>query len=236
MKKQYLVALPCFPNSKGFNHETVLVSALDNNEAALVARHLRPGRYIGEIKEVNKNLKVEFEGVLISIEDINNFCAIETLGQINQNSLKEQTDEVVIPVSRFWYKQSKESIEVIDGDTIKVHLDLTVNVAATVSIRLASINAPELDTEMGPAAKTFLQDYLSVQKNVWLKLLKHKQKDTLKKTFDRYIGFLFTEQGTCVNDIMVKTDHAVSYMIEVFDTGNEFSLKMRKAEKQRLLV
>jgi hypothetical protein len=62
VKKKYLIALPSFPNafndhydydSKGFNHRTVLVSATDKNDAASLARHLRPGENIGDIKEVN---------------------------------------------------------------------------------------------------------------------------------------------------------------------------------------
>jgi hypothetical protein len=51
VKKTYLIALPCFPNSKGFNHRTILVSATDKNDAAALARHLRPGENIGDIKE-----------------------------------------------------------------------------------------------------------------------------------------------------------------------------------------
>lgn len=53
-KKQYLVALPCFPNSKGFNHRTILVSAIDIDDARALVRHLRPNnKYIGEIKEIS---------------------------------------------------------------------------------------------------------------------------------------------------------------------------------------
>jgi hypothetical protein len=51
VKKKYLIALPSFPNSKGFNHRTILVSATDKNDAAALARHLRPGENIGDIKE-----------------------------------------------------------------------------------------------------------------------------------------------------------------------------------------
>jgi hypothetical protein len=51
MKKyQYLVALPCFKGGKGFNHQTILVSAKDENDAITIVRHLRPNQNIGEIK------------------------------------------------------------------------------------------------------------------------------------------------------------------------------------------
>ena len=51
--KKYLIALPAFPNDKGFNHQTILVSGDDENDAVALASHLRPGRNIGDIKEVN---------------------------------------------------------------------------------------------------------------------------------------------------------------------------------------
>lgn len=52
-KSHHLVALPAFPNSKGFCHQTVLVSAIDEDDAKAIARHLRPGRNIGEVKKVD---------------------------------------------------------------------------------------------------------------------------------------------------------------------------------------
>ena len=51
-KKKYVVALPCFPESKGFNHQTILVSATDKNDARVIVRRLHPGVNIGDIKEV----------------------------------------------------------------------------------------------------------------------------------------------------------------------------------------
>jgi hypothetical protein len=52
-KKKYLVALPCFPKSKGFCHRTILVSAIDEIDAVSVAMRLKPKEHIGDIKEVN---------------------------------------------------------------------------------------------------------------------------------------------------------------------------------------
>lgn len=53
MKKKYLIALPCFRGSKGFNHQTILVSAKDKNDAIALALHLKPNSTIGDIKEVD---------------------------------------------------------------------------------------------------------------------------------------------------------------------------------------
>lgn len=52
-KNKYLIALPTFPNAKGFNHQTILVSAIDENDAISIARHLRPNKNIGEVKKID---------------------------------------------------------------------------------------------------------------------------------------------------------------------------------------
>ena len=51
--KKYLIALPCFPNDKGFCHQTILVSS-KNKESAINLAYKIKGNYIniGDIKEV----------------------------------------------------------------------------------------------------------------------------------------------------------------------------------------
>jgi len=51
---KYLIALPCFPRAKGFNHQTILVSAEDENDAIDRVIHHKGNRVnIGEIKKVD---------------------------------------------------------------------------------------------------------------------------------------------------------------------------------------
>ena len=50
---QYLVALPLSRGSKGFNHQTILVSAKDERDARALVRHLKPHSKIGDIKVIN---------------------------------------------------------------------------------------------------------------------------------------------------------------------------------------
>ena len=51
-KRKYLVALPTFPNDKGFNHKTVLVKAENESDAIDIVKRLKPSDNIGSIKEV----------------------------------------------------------------------------------------------------------------------------------------------------------------------------------------
>lgn len=48
--KEFLIALPCFPGSRGFNHRTILVKAIDLRDAISLVRHLRPHCNIGEVR------------------------------------------------------------------------------------------------------------------------------------------------------------------------------------------
>lgn len=48
---RYLVAIPIFRDSKGFNHLTILVRAKDERDALAIVRHLKPGHNIGEIRK-----------------------------------------------------------------------------------------------------------------------------------------------------------------------------------------
>jgi hypothetical protein len=50
--KKYLVALPCFSDSAGFNHRTILVKAKSIEDALSLARHLKPKDNLGDVKEV----------------------------------------------------------------------------------------------------------------------------------------------------------------------------------------
>lgn len=50
--KKYLIALPAFRHSKGFNHPTILVKAKNEAEAKAIALHVSGAQFLGDIKEV----------------------------------------------------------------------------------------------------------------------------------------------------------------------------------------
>ncbi len=49
-KNKYLIALPVFVGDKGFNHQTILVSAVSVPDAISLVHHLRGSCNIGEIE------------------------------------------------------------------------------------------------------------------------------------------------------------------------------------------
>lgn len=67
-------------------------------------------------------------------------------------------------------------IEVIDGDTVRLTLDLGWHITFVARVRLAKINAPELSTTDGAKAKEFAQTLLKVGDEVTF----------VSKGFDKY--------------------------------------------------
>jgi endonuclease YncB( thermonuclease family) len=131
--------------------------------------------------------------------------------------------------SRYWYKVRTKDIRVIDGDTIECLTDLTHGVHIDATYRLASINAPEMKGRTKKAAEAsagFVREWIYSAGNfVWLKSLKNRGNDKQIQTFGRYVAYVFTEFGECLNVKMVAEGHAVPYMIEIIQ---EDSFEVKK--------
>jgi endonuclease YncB( thermonuclease family) len=129
--------------------------------------------------------------------------------------------------SRYWYKIRTKDIRVIDGDTIECLTDLTHGVHIDATYRLASINAPEMKGKTLRAAKLAalrLAGLIENENYLWLKSLKNRGNDKQIQTFGRYVAYVFTEFGECLNVKMVAEGHAVPYMIELI-TEDSFEVK-----------
>jgi endonuclease YncB( thermonuclease family) len=73
---------------------------------------------------------------------------------------------------------------VVDGDTLKVEIDLGFNVRTRQYIRLRGIDCPEMDTKEGVAAKRFVENALQGLESITLKTVKSDK-------YDRYLGDVF---------------------------------------------
>lgn len=100
---------------------------------------------------------------------------------------------------------------VIDGDTLEVRIDLGFNVWKTEHIRLRGIDAPELSTKAGKAARSFVIEKLKDMKFVILRTYKTDK-------YARYVTDLF------YSDIYKKKERVVSSGIflnqELIDAGH----------------
>lgn len=109
------------------------------------------------------------------------------------------------------YKGVVENVH--DGDTVDVKIDLGFDLTVYARVRIKGINAPELSTDAGKAARDFAQTILPVGSSVQVR----------SYGWDKYGGRIdgaitLTEPvvvgGMGMRDfgtIMLQTDHAVPY-------------------------
>jgi endonuclease YncB( thermonuclease family) len=95
--------------------------------------------------------------------------------------------------------------KVIDGDTLKVEIDLGFNTRIREIIRLKSIDCPELDTPEGKSAKNFVETQLEAQPFITIKT-------TRADKYRRYLGEVFFSQKAqpvFLNQLLLDKGHAV---------------------------
>ncbi len=102
--------------------------------------------------------------------------------------------------------------KVVDGDTVHVRLDLGIDVRIDLVLRLYGINAPEMSTPEGIAAKYHLIELLG---GPLFPLTIRTIKDRREK-YGRYLAVLIHEESDAhptinVNDRMVADGFAVVY-------------------------
>lgn len=101
------------------------------------------------------------------------------------------------------YLYNATLVRVIDGDTIVCDIDLGFNLRQQLPVRLAHINAPELNTKEGVLAKSHITTILGDGKLV-LKTFKPKDK------FGRFLAEVYWD-GNYINQIMINDGYAVPY-------------------------
>ena len=90
---------------------------------------------------------------------------------------------------------------VIDGDTLKVQIDLGFGILTRQVIRLRGIDAPEMDTQAGKAAKEFVIRELEKEPYVTIK-------STRSDKYDRYLADIFYKGSLYLNQRLLDEGHA----------------------------
>lgn len=108
------------------------------------------------------------------------------------------------------YVYQAEVIGVYDGDTITVVLDLGMRITRKASCRLVGIDTPEIRTktagekEAAYKARDRVRD-LILDKQVTIQSISKPDK------YGRLLVRVWTEDGRCVNDLLIAEEHAVPY-------------------------
>ncbi|NBS88497.1 nuclease [bacterium] len=105
-------------------------------------------------------------------------------------------------------------IDVVDGDTIDVQIDLGFDVSFSSRVRLNGIDTPESRTldlrekKMGLAAKEWLKHRLESAKKI---VIKTEKPDSSEK-YGRILGTIFIDgEPLSLNDQLVKGGYAWAY-------------------------
>ena len=100
--------------------------------------------------------------------------------------------------------------KVIDGDTLKVRLDLGFESWTRQVLRLRGIDCPEVDTKAGAEAKAFAQSYVKEAQQI---IVRSSRSDK----YDRYLADVFIPTGSepdaatdiFLNNLLLERGHAV---------------------------
>jgi micrococcal nuclease len=105
--------------------------------------------------------------------------------------------------------------KVLDGDTVDIDLDLGFNIVlANQRVRMAGIDTPESRTTnkeekpRGLLSKKKLAEKLPI--GSW-QIIETQRSDNNDDKFGRILGVFILEDGTKVNDWMIKNNYAVPY-------------------------
>ena len=83
-------------------------------------------------------------------------------------------------------------IEVIDGDTVDLLIDLGFGVHVKERCRLYGIDAPEMPTEAGKAAKAYLESLIGAARELYVATRKMTRKPKEKADkYGRYLAVLY---------------------------------------------
>jgi len=97
---------------------------------------------------------------------------------------------------------------VIDGDTLKVEIDLGFNIRIREILRLRAIDCPEIDTLEGKAAKRFVERELAHGGFIIVKSIQ-----TRKEKWGRYLGDIFCSNKAgdqvYLNNLLLEKGYAV---------------------------
>lgn len=104
------------------------------------------------------------------------------------------------------YIRRAQLIRVIDGDTLRLRIDLGWNAYSEHNVRLLRVNTPELrkDDPAGDIAKGRVTMWLKDHDTGWPLTIRSEKSDS----FGRYLVEVFDVAGECLNDYLVGLGYA----------------------------
>lgn len=128
----------------------------------------------------------------------------------------------------------KKLINVIDGDTIDVDIDLGFDISLSRRVRMAGIDTPESRTTdkaekvLGLESKEYLKKIMKDAKTI---VIKTQLPDSSEK-YGRILGWIYLDDATkSINEQMIEDGYAWGYMGETKVKDFEALAKIRAKKK-----
>jgi micrococcal nuclease len=131
---------------------------------------------------------------------------------------------------RFWYGATV--LDVVDGDTVDLMIDLGFNIHHKIRVRLYGVNTPESRTkdlkekELGLKAKQFTKDWLTNHKWVYVNTIPDKN-----DKYGRILAKIYSSDDVsaattaCLNTDIIQAGYAREY----FGVGDKTWTEFKKA-------
>lgn len=105
------------------------------------------------------------------------------------------------------YEYRSTLISVVDGDTMRFLVDLGCDVHIGMTVRVAGVNAPEMSTDAGKAAKAWAQQWFSTRPIVTIATIKDR-----REKYGRYLATITGRDGAVFNTDLIAAGMAVPYL------------------------
>ena len=112
------------------------------------------------------------------------------------------------PPAAYVYRAHVTSV--YDGDTLRAVLDLGMSITRECSCRLAGVDTPEIRTKVAgekEAAYAARDRVRELVLDKWVTLQSIEKPDK----YGRLLVKVWTEDGLCVNDVLLEENHAIAY-------------------------
>ncbi len=95
------------------------------------------------------------------------------------------------------YEYRAKVLDVVDGDTLRVEVDLGLDIRHRITLRLFGVDTPEVrgeEREAGLAAKAFVEAWLPADRVVIIQTVKDK-----REKYGRYLAAVYIPTGDPIN-------------------------------------
>jgi micrococcal nuclease len=116
------------------------------------------------------------------------------------------------------YIYKAELVRVVDGDTVDLIIDLGFDTSRKERFRLYGIDAPEMRTAAGKAAKAWLWEALQPLETIYVQTVQLETKAKRDK-YGRFLAVLYSDLAT-VTMVMRESLHPASINATMIEAGH----------------